>query len=236
MHKQKRKNSDIRPVEPFQWGTWFGYLFIALTWPFKAGWQALTWLVQHGWTAFTWLVRNSWTALTWTVQSSWQALTWTVSGIWALLRYVLVGHVPEFETAQEEFAFWRIKRKYRRRRLLMVHAVAFAVGLIGNVAVWLNISQVYARNGLDMPGIITQQHLLFALGWLMLLGLHAAWVRMGNAEDDDLQQTLETSRQKAKRRVYEETYHVPERLVDAADRDDIYEDEERIWQEHYNRS
>jgi hypothetical protein len=55
---------------------------------------------------------------------------------------------------------------------------------------------------------------------------------MGNAEDNDLQQALDDSHQKAKRRVYDEDYHVPERLVDAAGSDTHYADESdrRIWQ------
>jgi hypothetical protein len=242
MHKAKRKNSDIPRREPIQWGEWFGYLWQMLTWPFVAGWQAIAWLVQHGWKALAWSVRNGWNAsvwlvqhgwkaFAWTVKGVWMALTWVTSGIWSLVRYLVVGHVPEFKNSQEEFAFWRIKRRYRRRRFLMIHGVVTILALFGLGLRWMDMSRFYADIGREMPAYIGQQQMIFGLLMIVLFGMHMVWARLGNAEDDDIQQALNESHQRTKTQVYEEHYRTPQRLIDQTDHDDDYYADNPDWQE-----
>ncbi len=108
---------------------------------------------------------------------------------------------PEFDTAREREIFLRIRRRYRRRNHFILHLFAF-VGI--NAGMWID--------WLDMTAYRYDAYAPYSLGprlgfmafWGVVLLLHYIRLRMGEAEDRELENALEREYERQQPLYYEE--------------------------------
>jgi hypothetical protein len=135
-----------------------------------------------------------------------QRIGWLLQGIWSLivgilklpfrlLYYVFNGRIPKFENTREEEAFWRVKRRYRRKFFLNLHSTIFALTVLFAILAaairWFevgyatatmteNLLWTYFRNDLIA-------NVLALAAWFILVSVHAVIVRTAQSEDDELE-------------------------------------------------
>ncbi|MEO1287241.1 MAG: hypothetical protein AAFV93_05695 [Chloroflexota bacterium] len=123
-----------------------------------------------------------------------------------LLHYLLNGRVPEFETQREAEIFWRVKRRYRRKRLFLMHMLLHLMGLFISFyivfASYLNwqealssgatFSSSYLRGLEQIYESNFATALIVMVVWTIVLIAHSAFNRIGNAEDKTVSEAFDT--------------------------------------------
>ncbi|MEM9955788.1 MAG: hypothetical protein AAF846_29585 [Chloroflexota bacterium] len=221
MQKVKRKNSQPRPNPFSAIGRFIWMLTTGIT-------QGLWWLVTQVFNGITYAIKHT-AKFVWAgVQHGARGLWWLAKRPYYLLHYLLNGHVPEFETKREREVFWRIKRHYRRRKLLFINVFFFGVWLfiasnilLGGYNAWqrelarveLGYAETYERffyNDLRTLTIITGIYIIILIA-------HMIFNKMSNTEDEVIGQALDEARQ--------EVQSLPDtRHLEDYDYDDAYYD------------
>lgn len=94
---------------------------------------------------------------------------------WRLLRFLFVGRVPkQFDSVAQEESFWAVKRRYRRRRLFMLHKYLYIIGVL--FLVWHHLTY---SSGIP-------EGMMFVIAWTLMLGFHYERVNTGESEDSEL--------------------------------------------------
>jgi hypothetical protein len=149
-----------------------------------------------------------------------QRIGWLLQGIWSLivgilklpfrlLYYVFNGRIPKFENIRQEEAFWRVKRRYRRKFFLNLHSTIFALTVLFAILAaairWFevgyatatmteNLLWTYFRNDL-IAGVLA------LAAWFILVSVHAVIVRTAQSEDDELEGVMAQEYERTEREV-----------------------------------
>jgi hypothetical protein len=144
-----------------------------------------------------------------TVSDTSQRIDWLLRGIGSLivgilklplrlLYYLFNGRVPKFENIRQEEAFWRVKRRYRRRRILTLHSTIFLVACLLAI-----ISAVVRTNSFyhSSPNLVEDLNYFYRTDllagvivfgvWLFSLSIHAVIVSSAQNEDNELERVME---------------------------------------------
>jgi hypothetical protein len=153
-----------------------------------------------------------------TVGDTSQRIGWLVRGIGSLivgilklplrfLYYLFNGRVPKFENTRQEEAFWRVKRRYRRKFFLNLHSTIFALTVLFAILAaairWFEVGYATASMTEDLLWFYFRNDLIAGVlalaAWFILVSVHAVIVRTAQNEDDELEQVMA--------REYERTEH-----------------------------
>lgn len=213
MEKEKRKNDESRPNI---FALIFGFIGTLLA-GFAKG--------------VVWIAQKIGKAILFTFKHGWQMAGWLLAQPYRLLRYIISGRIPEFDNARQEEIFWRVKRKFRRKRLFALNTFLYSGG-------WIISAFVIGVNYLDATRLTEpwawqyfynrSSSALFVMGiWTLILGFHYVFNRMGNAEDTAMGEALADEYARSEREE-EHSKMMPsyERLVEPYhEYDDDYYDE-----------
>jgi len=132
------------------------------------------------------------------------------------------------ENALQEEIFWHIKRQYRRKRLFLLHSMIFSISLfiaigVGILRLWHMYTQMTSRADIaywsERYSNDAYSWILIFGVWLLVLGFHFFFNRMGNEEDHALGEAFERDYARSdSETAYREQY---ERLVEPRYNDDI---------------
>lgn len=137
----------------------------------------------------------------------WLLLT-PVRGMYKGISYLINGRVPAFEDDLMAEAWWRVRRRWRRRNLFNAHLYFFFA-----VQVMVILSALF------YPFVRYGGYEMFVAAWLLLLGFHWLRIRSRNAEDDEMQALFE--------REYARINHRPQRPV-YEEIDEYYGDQQNL--------
>jgi hypothetical protein len=147
-----------------------------------------------------------------------QRIGWLLRGIWSLivsvlklpfrfLYYLFNGRVPKFENTREEEAFWRVKRRYRRKFFLNLHSTIFALTVLFAILAaairWFEVGYATATMTENLLWSYFRNDLIAGIlalaAWFILVSVHAVLIRTAQSEDDELERVMT--------REYERTEH-----------------------------
>ncbi|MEL6524557.1 MAG: hypothetical protein AAFQ07_02505 [Chloroflexota bacterium] len=188
----------------------------------------LGWLLGQVANGIGWAIRNVFSGIWWLIQNSVGGIVWVLTTPYRMLRYLLNGHIPHFETEREKAIFWRVKRRFRRKRLFMLHSTLFGIFTIFASMNIINQTILMLTEGAQYPwswgNYVNNTTVLiaFVLGWTFALWMHNRFNSMGNTEDQAVNDALE-----AEYRRQDHMHHY-EHLED-----EVYYDDEAYYDDAY---
>lgn len=173
----------------------------------------------------------------WLITNALKSIRWLFIQPFRLLSYIINGRIPEFETIRQEEIFWRIKGRYRRKRLFLMNILAYGTGIIFSLLMiiaryqdwqgathpsWKTYTTTALSNTILSAGLIMGV-------WTLVLIFHFVFNRMGDAEDTELGEALEKEYARSDTEEISgwKRQNVPNiaRLVDVPGEDDYYDEE-----------
>jgi|GEM_PF-6109174 len=188
----KRKN-DQPARHPLGW---LGHLLIYVIW------MPFAWMVKTSWQIIRAMARWLWRSTGRVLCMMWASFVWIVKLPWRLLRWLVVGHVPEFENSIQAEAYRLTRQRFRRRRRLQLHIGAYAFAWVVFI---LNLLGFF---GWSMNSAIVSQTSGLLLVWLVVVLLHWGRIRLGDAENAALLAVLADHRTPEKTKRYYEEEHI----------------------------
>lgn len=183
---KKRKNDERMPLA-LDLLRWLGRTIQTVLMGMSRGTLALYPIAK-------WSIKGTWRFLRSGVRTIWMGFTWPVRMVWRGIRYLFLGYVPDhFESPEQEAAFWRVKRYFRRRRFFYTH---FGLYLMAMVGIW------GSTIGSSINGYYIDFAPLFAVTgiWSMMIFFHFLRIRMADAEDRAISEILEGGYQQSQQR------------------------------------
>jgi hypothetical protein len=149
-----------------------------------------------------------------------QRIGWLLQGIWSLivgilklpfrlLYYVFNGRIPKFENIRQEEAFWRVKRRYRRKFFLNLHSTIFALTVLFAILAaairWFDVGYATATMTENLLWTYFRNDLIAGVlalaAWFILVSVHAVIVRTAQSEDDELEGVMAQEYERTEREV-----------------------------------
>ncbi|MBZ0275081.1 MAG: hypothetical protein K8I60_02985 [Anaerolineae bacterium] len=188
--KRKRKNDDYDWVDgelPPPPGAGWPRRLVGFSWRvIKA---PFIWGGRQSWAVLRWSGRQSWAGVRFSLRVAWDATKWAVRLPIQVVRWLL-GVEPPPQNRYEEIR-QRVRRHYRRRNRLITHFFLF-IG--SNIVFWADVAnRPYIYHWSD--GISgAEGAAIISVFWAALLLFHFIRVRMGEAEDQEIEAALERER------------------------------------------
>jgi hypothetical protein len=145
----------------------------------------------------------------WLLQAIWSVIAGILKLPFRLLYYVFNGRVPKFENTREEEAFWRVKRRYRRKFFLNLHSTIFALTVLFAILAaairWFEVGYATASMTENLLWFYFRNDLIAGVlalaAWFILVSVHAVIVRTAQNEDDELEGVMAREYARTEREV-----------------------------------
>lgn len=169
----------------------FGAIFGLISSFFGGIWWAIKQVTLGIWWAIGTVANGVW----WLVRNGASIAWWVVTRPYYVLHYLLNGPVPEFETAREKTIFWRVKRRYRRKRIFILHSLFYSIAAVMSVGYTITNGLnflLYNMSAWEWDWYVSNVTGILVVGsvWTVILGFHRYFNSMHNEEDEAVGQAL----------------------------------------------